>query len=354
MRIVIDTRHIQAYTASAAHFTRELLSALCTCSPEHRFLLLIGKGRPPFLENDRVESLSAGPLSQHPLRSRLWMHVQLPALVKKWKGDLLLTVNGPASASVAVPQVLLCTHFPDRSPERFKKYSGKAAALVFFSAAATENTGPLAGSVHIVPAAAGHLFKAADYDSRQAIKEKYTGGKEFFLYTGSLQAPSNLVSLLKSFSIFKRRQQSGMRLVLPGAPDPKNHKLLTSIRTYKYRDEIQLTGELTGEERARITAAAYAVIGPMEEDLLGVSGLEAALSAVPLIAAAGHPVLGPEAYLQADMRDPVELAAAMMQLYKDEPLRNNLVSLAGSLAKRYTMETTAAAIRDILSKLSPA
>lgn len=344
MRIVIDTRLIQEDPAHAGDFTRRLLEQICAAGPEHRFLLLLGKKRAAFLEAPHVESLPAGPTGSQLFRSRLWMHVQLPALIKKWKGDLLLTVNGPYSASVSKPQALLFTHFPAIEPERFKKYVGKAAALLSFSDKAFENAGILPVPVHRFLAAAGPPFSMADYAGRQATKEKYTGGKEYFLYTGSLHQQASLILLLKAFSIFKKRQQSGMRLVLPGALDQNNRKLLSGIQRYKYRDELQLTGALTGADRAKLTAAAYAVIGPVEDDLLGVSGLEAAISGAPLIAAERHPLLDPDDYLRVDMQDPVDLARGMMQLYKDESLRNNLVSRAGTAATHYTFEKTAAAI----------
>ena len=343
--MVIDTRHVPEQDPAAAFFTRGLVEQLCTKSPEHRFLLITGKGRPPFLQAPNIESLSAGPLTHHPLRTRLWLHVQLPSLVKKWKADRLLFINSPCSGAVSIPQWQLFTLVPDT---RKKKRSGRSCPGIVFSAAAREIAGEGSAIIKMVPPAVSGPFAAADFTARQEVKQQYTGGKEFFFYAGPGQPSAGWISLLKAFSIFKKRQQSGMRLVLPGLRDTSDRSLLKSISTYKFREELLLTGALSLPERARLMAAAYAVIGPLETDTLGLTGLEAARSGVPLIAAAPHPLLGPDAFLEAEMQEPVDLAAKMMQLYKDESLRNALTERAALQTASFNMEQTVAACRRIL------
>jgi hypothetical protein len=58
-------------------------------------------------------------------------------------------------------------------------------------------------------------YKLLSTDEKHAIKEQWSFGREYFMSTGSYAAADQLILLLQAFSLFKNRQQSGLKLVLP-------------------------------------------------------------------------------------------------------------------------------------------
>ena len=80
--------------------------------------------------------------------------------------------------------------------------------------------------ISVVYSAAKQIFQPIDFEKQAAVKEKFTEGKEYFIYIGAIHPRKNLLNLLKAFSIFKRRLKSSMKLVLAGRLAWKNDKFL--------------------------------------------------------------------------------------------------------------------------------
>src|SRR5690606_32023968 len=122
---------------------------------------------------------------------------------------------------------------------------------------------------------------------KENVKLKFTDGKEFFLYTGAIHPRKNLINLLKGFSVFKKRLQSNFKLVIAGRLAWKYESFLNDIKSYKYRQDIILTGYIPEEDLADLTGSAYAMIYPSLFEGLGVPVLEAMQSGTPVITSEG-------------------------------------------------------------------
>ncbi|MFM8711033.1 MAG: glycosyltransferase, partial [Sphingomonadales bacterium] len=164
-------------------------------------------------------------------------------------------------------------------------------------------------------------------EQKHGIKEQWTFGREFFMMAGPLPSESQLILLLQAFSIFKHRQQSGLRLVLPFSIADHYPSLAKKIDQYKYRSALVMTGSIEPSQVAQLAGAAYALVapGPPGSALLPV--VQAWHSGIPLLAL-------PDSHLSSIANGSVlfaadpskeSLATIMMQIYKDESLRLQLI-----------------------------
>jgi glycosyltransferase involved in cell wall biosynthesis len=181
----------------------------------------------------------------------------------------------------------------------------------------------------------------ADLD-KKAIKEKYTNGKEFFLYRGPIEKKLNIISLLKAFSLFKKRQKSTMKLVLIGEQEWEEQDFSGLIKSYKYRDEIIFTDNIEKDKEAQLISAAFAFIQPFKSASLSFA-FDALQNNVPVLIDVNSSLreIAPQAALYFDMNSAEDMAHKLMLIYKDEKFYNNLVEKGKEIiAKDYWQETT--------------
>ncbi|WP_353934802.1 glycosyltransferase, partial [Acinetobacter baumannii] len=68
----------------------------------------------------------------------------------------------------------------------------------------------------------------------------------------------NLLHLLKAFSLFKKWHKSNMKLVIAGRLAWHYETFLEKLKTYKYKNDIVLTGYLPETDLQALVAGAYA------------------------------------------------------------------------------------------------
>ena len=264
--------------------------------------------------------------------------------MKKIKADVFVSPDGFCSLTTNIPQCLIIhdlgfLHHPKtykNSHVRFLKkntprFLKKATTIVTVSEFSkndiTKHYGVAPNKIEVIHNGVKQIFQPVSLSIKEAIKEKYTDGKEYFIYAGAIQPRKNLVNLLKAFSIFKKRLQSNMKLVVVGRLAWKNNEFLQLISTYKYRSDVVLTGYLPEEELARLMASAYALVYPSMFEGFGVPVAEAMKCRVPVLTSektSMQEVAG-EAGLYFNPNDHADIADKMMLIYKDENLRNQLI-----------------------------
>lgn len=151
------------------------------------------------------------------------------------------------------------------------------------------------------------------------------------------------MKLLKAFSVFKKRQQTNMKLVLTGRLAWKYESFTESLQTYKYRNDVVMTGYVPEDELVKIIGAAYSLVYPSLLEGFGVPVLEAMQSDVPVITSVNSSMqeIAKDAALYADATNFADIADKMMLLYKDEKLRNQLIEKGRLVATEYSWDKTA-------------
>lgn len=362
MRIAVNTRFLlKDYLEGYGHFLQEIFSRLVKQHPEHEFIFLFDRPYDEkFIFGKNVTPVVVTPAARHPLLWKYWYDFKIPAVLKKFKADIFFSPDGFCSLRTRVPQCLVIhdlafLHFPkgiSRQQLRYYKrntpdFISKAKKLItvsdFSKADILSHYPGAADKISVIHNGIRGIFQPQSFEAREAIKDKYTAGRDFFLCTGSLHPRKNGMNLLKAFSQFKKRQQSSMKLVLAGRLAWKYESFIESLKTYKYRDDVILTGYLPDEELAALTAAAYTLVYPSFYEGFGLPVAEAMQSGVAVITSANSAMqeIAGDAALYADPDDINAIAEQMKRIYKDEVLRNELIRRGLERARNYNWNLAA-------------
>lgn len=307
------------------------LQHLAQAEPDYQFLLWTSKKSfPSFPKNVRVETLP----SAHKFFS-IKIRWALHKRVKEGSPDLLVTLSDAFIFKTDCPQVVI---FSDTQADAthstlriLRKKSLLAAATIFPSGAAAvhwQTLLPIAKDrIHLItplPFPAGKPLNPAE---KMKCQLEFSEGRQFFMLAEEWQDEVQLVELLKAFSLFKKRQQTNMKLVLPFAPNQKLNSFVAKLASYKYREDIVITGAISVDARARLAAAAYALLlvnptGGAEGHIVEALQLEQPLLVPRTVSA--EELAGPSA-LFTEPGNLQDLANKMMLIYKDEDLRAKLI-----------------------------
>lgn len=362
MHIAVNTRFLLGdHLEGFGYFVQEVTNLWTQQHPEHQFHFFFDRpysGKQPLAPNVTAHVLS--PPARHPLLWKYWFDVKLPLALKKIKADVFFSPDGQCSLTTSVPQCMVVhdlgfLHFPDGYKKShlqyYKQYTPKFIRKAQTVATVSQfsktdiikqyNTDP--EKISVVYSGVKASFVPVSYDTQTAIKEKYTGGAEFFLCTGAIQPRKNLVNFLKAFSVFKRRMHSSMKLVLAGRLAWKNEEFLTLLKTYKYKDDVVLTGYLDESELALLTASAYAAVYPSFFEGFGVPVLEAMKCNVPVLTSKASAMEeiseGKATYFDPANVD--DIAYQLMFIYKNEGERKEFIENGKAIAVKYTWQQTA-------------
>jgi glycosyltransferase involved in cell wall biosynthesis len=362
MIIAVNTRFLlKENLEGIGYFTREVFRLLTNQYKEHQFYFLFDRTyEETYIFSSNVTPVVVGPPARHPLLWKFWYDVKIPSVLKKIKADVFISPDGFCSLTSKIPQCLVVhdlgfLHYPEtyrKSHELFYKrytplYLKKAkmiATVSHFSKKDIITQYKTADEkINIVYSAVKKIFHPLNIQQKEIIKEKYTEGKEFFIYTGALQPRKNLVNLLKAFSLFKKRQHSNWKLVLAGRLAWKNDDFLHLLKTYKYRNDIVTPGYISEGVLAQLTASAYAMIYPSLFEGFGVPVLEAMKSDIPVLTSANSSMqeIAEEAALYFDPLSVNDMAEKLMLIYKDEDLRNSLIQKGKQRAGEFSWQRTA-------------
>jgi glycosyltransferase involved in cell wall biosynthesis len=317
---------------------------------DHRFLIITHPGSDLAVPGD-FEFIHIKPPPKNGLLKKLWIERTLANVLKKISADIFISAGNFCSIKASLPQYIL---MPD--PHRLKQvYVQKAQRMIVGSEweksklkAALKIPG---SKIEVVYPFVNEKFSPIEPEKREAIKNKYSQGREYFLCTNSFHRPEDLINLLKAFSHFKKRQQSSFQLLLVTAQDAS---IKEKIANYKYRNDVAFIEPNPIEEAAAITAAAYALVFPIITNEDTSSVLHAMNSAVPVITinhSSINEMAGDAAmYAEDDIKD---MGEKMMHLYKDETLRFQLIEKGKERVKNFTIERSASQLwRSVINALN--
>lgn len=374
MRIAVNTRFLlNDYLEGYGYFLFETFKRITQNHPEHEFIFIFDR---PFDERfvfgKNVKAVVTGPAARHPLLWKFWYDVKVPVILRKYKADVFVSCDGFCSLTTKIPQCLVLhdlafLHNPSFIKKShllfYKKYTPKflekAKTVATVSGFSKKDilshykTGP--GKIDVIFSAAKEIFHPASEAEKAATKNKYTDNKEYFVYAGAIHPRKNLINLLKAFSVFKKRQQTNMKLILTGRLAWNYESFTKSLETYKYRNDVVMTGYVQEEELVKIIGASCGLVYPSLLEGFGVPVLEAMQCNVPVITSAGSSMqeIAKDAALFADATSYADIADKMMLLYKNENLRKELIEKGRQAAGQYNWDTTAGLLWKCILKACP-
>jgi glycosyltransferase involved in cell wall biosynthesis len=280
------------------------------------------------------------PLSKNALLKKIWWDIKLPAILKKAKADLFISFNNACSSTLSIPQCLFTQDIKTIRKTHIKNAQLLLVPNNLMKRELIENHGMPEKKITIVSPAANKLFEPIKEEEKTAIKNKYSEGKEFFLFNSIFLRQQSHIDLLKSFSHFKKRQQSNFKLLLT---TPINSFFEKSLAGYKYRNDVKFIDANDKYEQVLITASAYAVVLPFNTDEDLMAALNTMRSGVPVIAAKNSVVneVAEDAALYAETGTAKDIGEKMIQVYTDENYRFKLIEKGKQVAATCTNEKAA-------------
>ena len=374
MNIAINTRVLNGNEAAAMLFKKkfEQIAALHT---EHNFIFITAnKGHAENTALKNIQTISLKQVSNNPLLWKYWYNFTLLALLKKIKADVVVHADIVCSLRTKLPQWitindLAFTDFPEVYPQKYNRFlQVNAASFVnkasniltasnYLQEQIIQRYSVTEKKITVLFPAADEKYQPFNWEQMELVKATYTTGKEYFLFSGIIHAKSNLINLLKAFSLFKKWQKSNMQLVLVIDATTDATTFIKSLQTYKHKADVLLLQNKTEDELRAITAAAYAFVTPaLFNDNIAIL-LNALQCGVPVIAGNTLPIteIFGETVLYADCNNVKELADKMMLLFKDEDMRRVNINNGLQQVKQYKMDSSFNLLwKNILATIQPA
>ena len=369
MRIAVNTRLLlKGRLEGIGWYTHQMLERMVRAHPEHEFLFLFDRAFDlSFIFAPNVKGIVVHPQARHPVLFKIWFDYSVPIILRRFKADIFLSPDGIGSLRTGVPQCLVIhdlafEHYPQYAPASHVRYmrkgsprwAHKAAQVVTVSEYSRQD---IAKRYHIPEEkitvthnGANPAYRPLAWDEREQVKAKYTGGNEYFIFVGALHPRKNVVTLLKAFIAFKKRQRNNMQLVIVGRMAWHFDDLVEMRDTMPFKEDVKWVGYMGVDELCKVMGAAYALVYPSLFEGFGIPILEALKCEVPAIISntSSMPEVGGDAALIVNPTDVQDVAEKMSIIYKDEILRKKLIAAAPAQAAQFDWDASAARLWEVL------
>jgi glycosyltransferase involved in cell wall biosynthesis len=362
VQIVVNTRLLlKDRLDGMGWFSYQTLKRITQNNPDVHFVFLFDRGfDKDFIFPDNVTPLVLGPQARHPFLYYAWFQLSVRQVLNKMKPDLFLSPDGFLSLGAECKQLPVIhdinfLHYPQDSKWLTAKYYN-----YFFPKFATEATRIATVSeyskadisksyaidptkIDVVYNGIHSFFKPVSSSDQQKTKEKYSGGKNYFISVGSIHPRKNIPNLIKAFAQFKKESDSDMKLLLAGP----NYWGLSAIETAKKEsgcvEDIFFTGRLSDEELALVLGSATALTFIPYFEGFGIPLVEAMEAKIPIITSnvTSLPEIAGEAALLVDPHEVNAIKNAMLRIYKEDDLRKELVAKGMIQKQKFSWDKSA-------------
>lgn len=347
MKIVVNTQClIKGKLEGLGWFSYETLKRITTQHPEHQFVFVFD--RPwdqSFIFSDNIKPIILYPPSRHPFLWHIRFNELFPFILFKHKADLYLSTDGwmPLHTKVKTVNVihdLNFEYYPKNLPfwyrnyyrmyfPRFARKATRLATVSEYSKADIVTKYKVAAEkIDVVYNGCNELYQPASPDIKKTTIQKYSNGRPYFVFVGSLHPRKNLINLFKAFELFKEKQHSDIKLLIVGGKKWWTKEINSTCENMLYKEDVHFTGHLNPAEMNTIIGSALAMTYVSYFEGFGIPILEAFYCETPLITSnvTSMPEIAGDAALLADPFSVDSIANAMLEIANNEPLRQELVA----------------------------
>jgi glycosyltransferase involved in cell wall biosynthesis len=344
------------------YFTLKNLERLTKNHPECEFVLFFDRPYDKeFVFADNVTPVVIPLPTRHPMLWHIYFEILLPIYIRLYKIDIFFSTEGYIPTRGKTPK--LCTihdinfehektyignkiyqRYMEYFTPRFAKSANAVLTVSNFSKQDLVTTYSLEeNKIFVVESSANEEYKTYSEEENQKTKEKYSNSCPYFYFVGSLQKRKNLTNLFKSFDIFKSKTQSNVKLLIVGSRKWWKGEIEDTFNAMRFKDEVVFTGRLPLEEVNRIASASIGLVFVSFFEGFGVPPLEAYRSSTAVITSntSSMPEVAGEGAILVNPYNEIEICEAMIKLYEQPLLRENLIAKGQEQAKKYSWDKTA-------------
>jgi len=342
-------------------FTRETLSRITHDHPEHQFLFIFDRPYAnEFIFSKNITPIVLSPPTRHPFLWFIWFELQIPRILKKYKADLFFSPDGYLSLNTRIRQLAAIhdinfAHRPKDLPWLkakyynffFPKFARKAKRIVtvsYFSKEDIIRTYKIASDkVDVVYNGVNTSYTPTSEDENLKIRNTYSGGKEYFLFIGSLHPRKNICGLLRAYDAFRTSVESETKLLIVGESMFKTSDIELTYEGMRYKDDVVFTGRLTNDELRHVLGASLALTFVPYFEGFGIPVIEAMNAGVPVICSntTSLPEVGGNAVLYVDPFSLNQIKDAMIRIFQEKDLRDSLIEKGFVQKEKFSWDKTA-------------
>jgi glycosyltransferase involved in cell wall biosynthesis len=343
-------------------FSYQTLKRITQQHPEVHFVFLFDRAYDPqFIFAENVTPMVLWPPARHPFLFYYWMQFAVKPFLNRFKPDLFLSPDGFLALGAQCRQLPVIhdinfLHYPQDLPfwvrkyynHFFPKFAKEASRIATVSEYSKKDIADSYGidrsNIDVVYNGINEYFAPVGEEVKKATREKFAKGCEYFLFVGSLSPRKNISRLISAFAKFKQETGGSMKLMLAGAIFWGEDELVRLMNELKIEEEIIFTGRVPDEALRDITASAFALTYVPYFEGFGIPLVEAMQCGVPVISAnvTSLPEVAGEAALYVDPFDVDSIKNAMILLYKDSTLRDQLIQKGNQQKEKFSWDKTAA------------
>ena len=348
LRVLVDASVRTAAFGGIAAYTDELIAAL---SSHPRLALTVVTNQPHKVAGNAVRVIALGARTHGFVARAAWRESRLNALIAETRSDVLLApvpelpLRRTAVSSVAVvhdvSQIAAPTLYGRARWLRFRVglplTCARAVRVVCDSQTA------LGALRRVVPGQPAEKFRVIRPGPQRlpAPSDASPHGRPYLLYVGSLLPHKNIDVILDALSSAESDLSTDFVLTGPATPEREAERLEARIRYLGLSDRVHHLGFVDRRQLSTLYRHARALVLPSLIEGFGLPVLEAMGLGTPAVASdiAAVREVGNDAVVYiGNPRDPQEWLAALLELERDEGLREERSRRAMARASKFSWD----------------
>jgi glycosyltransferase involved in cell wall biosynthesis len=354
------------------YFTVNTIATLIKDHPDVHFQILCDKKfTEDYFNFPNVSKYKIFPALRHPVLYVFYMDVVLPFFLRKHKPDVMVSADGYLSLLSKCKQIPIIydinfEHKPKDVKLKnriyfkffFKRFARKAKRIATISEYSKKDIADYykidPGMIDNVSCGINNNFSQLEQHQVAEVRNKWSGGKPYFFFVGSMHPRKNIKRLIDGFNLFKQDTQSGFKLILAGSILWSKTEIEDSYTNSPYKEDIIFTGRLSDEDLQKMLGAAYALSFVPVFEGFGLPIVEAFQSGVPVICSnvTSMPEIAGDAALMVDPFSIESIADGMKKLAGDNELRNQLIAKGNIQRKLFSWGRTAQLLWETICKVT--
>ena len=374
MKIAVNARFLlPGKLEGIGWYTYEVVRRLAEAHPEDEFWLLFD--RPPvegFSFGPNVKSKVVSPPARHPLLWLAWFEWSIPRALRQIGADVFLSPDNYCSLRAETPTVMVLhdiayAHFPGHIPwlsrqyYRFfvPRYLRRADRVLCVSEFTRQDLIRTLGvpeeKISVAYNGPRAVFRPLSGQQKTEVRDRFSGGKPYFLYIGSIHPRKNVHRLIRAFDIFAEETGAPHQLLLAGRWAWQTGEVKTAYEQARHKADIHFVGYLDDALLAELLGAAFGLTYVSLWEGFGLPVLEALFAEVPVVYAdaTSLPEVAGEAGIGVDPGSERSIADGMRRLVEKEGLSEDLVQKGRQQREQFSWDLTARAVYRELKRALP-
>lgn len=352
------------------YFTINAISQLIKDHPEIHFQILCDKNfTEDYFDFKNVSKHHIFPPFRHPLLYLYYMEFVVSSFLKKYKPDIFLSMEGFLSLSASCKQIPVIydinfEHKPkdlklkNRLYFRFfyKRFAHKATRIATISEYSKADISQFykidPKKIDNVSCGINSNFFPLEQSKITEVRKRWSDGKPYFFFVGSMHPRKNIKRLLEAFNLFKTKSGADIKLLLAGSILWSKTEIEEAYVNSPFKEDIVFTGRLSDEELQQVLGAALALSFVPIFEGFGLPIVEAMQSGVPVICSdvTSMPEVAGNAAYMVDPFSVDSISAGMEALYNKEELRQELIKLGHVQKQKFSWKRTAELLWNCIAK----